>query len=57
MTDLAGLPAAERIERGLAELAAGVESVDALLVAIGAPRLARAGLLVPALSSSLFPDP
>jgi hypothetical protein len=48
MVDLTGLPAAERIERGLSELAAGVESVDALLVAIGAPRLARAGLRVPA---------
>ena len=48
MVDLRGLPAAERIERGLVELAAGTESVDALLVAIGAPRLERAGLDVPA---------
>jgi hypothetical protein len=55
MVDLAGLPAAERIQRGLSELAAGVESVDALLVAIGAPRLARAGLNVPARAGA-FPE-
>jgi|SRR5688572_17565288 hypothetical protein len=55
MVDLAGLPAAERIERGLSELAAGVESVDSLLVAIAAPRLARAGVQVPARAED-FPE-
>lgn len=32
---------------GLADLARGVESVAALLVAIGAPRLRGAGLVIP----------
>jgi hypothetical protein len=47
MTRIAGLPGAEYIEAGLADLARGVESVPALLVAIGAPRLRRAGISVP----------
>ena len=34
------------MQRGLADLAAGVESVEALLVSIGAPRLAALGLPV-----------
>ena len=42
-----GLPGWELVEPGLADLARGVESVNALLVAIGAPRLRRAGLSVP----------
>jgi len=42
-----GLPGAEWIERGLADLAAGVESVPSLLVSIGAPRLAHLGLSIP----------
>lgn len=33
------LPGADLIERGLADLAAGIESIEALLVSIGAPRL------------------
>ena len=44
---LHGLPGAELIEEGLRDLATGVESVPALLVAIGAPRLRRSGLDVP----------
>jgi hypothetical protein len=47
------LPGADLIERGLADLAAGIESKEALLVAIGAPRLARLGLLV----TSDIPEP
>lgn len=35
------------IEQGLADLAAGVESVPALLVSIGAAHLRRAGTFVP----------
>jgi hypothetical protein len=42
-----GLPGWELVEPGLADLARGVESVNALLVAIGAPRLRRIGLAVP----------
>ncbi len=42
-----GLPGADLIEAGLADLAAGRESVPALLVAVGAPRLAQLGVSVP----------
>jgi hypothetical protein len=55
MLDLKDLPGADRVERGLSELEQGVESVDALLVAIAAPRLARAGLVVPARARE-FPE-
>jgi hypothetical protein len=37
------LPGADLIREGLADLAAGVESIPALLVLIGAPRLRRIG--------------
>jgi hypothetical protein len=46
--DWSGLPGAELIERGLADLGAGTDSEAALLVAIGAPRLRRLGLVLPA---------
>ena len=42
-----GLPGAELIEAGLTDLNAGLETVPALLVAIGAPRLALLGVDVP----------
>jgi hypothetical protein len=41
------LPGADLVEQGLADLARGLESVPALLVSIGAPRLRRLGLRVP----------
>ena len=41
------LPGADLVREGLADLARGVESVSALLVLIGAPRLRRLGLDVP----------
>jgi len=41
------LPGADLIEAGLVDLRAGHESVAALLVAIGSPRLRRLGLDVP----------
>ena len=41
------LPAGDLIEAGLDDLARGVESVAALLVSIGAPRLRRLGYDVP----------
>jgi hypothetical protein len=47
MDDMRGLPGGDLIERGLRDLAAGVESTAALLVLIGAPRLRRLGLEVP----------
>jgi hypothetical protein len=43
----ATLPGAELIEAGLADLARRVESVPALLVAVGAPRLRQLGVAVP----------
>ncbi len=42
------LPGADLIDAGLADLASGVESVPALLVSIGAPRLRELGVEVPA---------
>jgi hypothetical protein len=41
------LPGADLVERGLRDLAAGVESEATLLVRIGAPRLRRLGLAIP----------
>jgi len=45
--DLETIPGAERVRKGLADLAAGRESVEADLVRLGAPRLARLGFDVP----------
>jgi hypothetical protein len=47
------LPGEDLIQRGLEDLADGVESTEALLVSIGAPRLAALGLNVP----HPFPSP
>jgi hypothetical protein len=41
--DERGLPGADLIETGLRDLAHGLETEAALLVSIGAPRLARLG--------------
>lgn len=41
-----GLPGAELIAKGLADLTAGRESIEALLVSIGAPRLRLLGVAV-----------
>jgi hypothetical protein len=41
------LPGAEFVMRGLEDLGRGVESVEALLVSIGAPRLERLRIHVP----------
>ena len=49
----ASLPGADLIEQGLSDLARGTESVDALLVSIGAPRLRELGFTV----ARPFPDP
>ena len=42
-----GLPGAELIEAGLNDLREGHETIGALLVAIGAPRLRNIGLDIP----------
>jgi hypothetical protein len=47
------LPGADLVETGLADLERRVESPEALLVSIGAPRLSRIGISVP----SPFPAP
>jgi hypothetical protein len=52
--DLAGYPGAELVREGLEDLSRGVESVPALLVSIGAPRLRRIGFAVP---EGAFADP
>lgn len=46
-------PGEDLVRRGLADLAAGKESLDSLLVSIGAHRLRGAGLPVP----ETLPDP
>ena len=45
--DLRALPGGDLVEEGLSDLARGIESIPALLVSIGAPRLRRIGLPVP----------
>ena len=52
--DLRSLPGHELVLQGLADLQSGRETAEALLVAIGAERLRRAGVAVP---ESLPPDP
>ncbi len=47
-------PGEDIIMQGLADLSGGLETVPALLVSIGAHRLRRAGLPVPAI---VFPSP
>jgi hypothetical protein len=42
--DLRSLPGGDLIARGLADQAAGRESVEALLLEVGAPRLRRLGI-------------
>ena len=46
--DLTALPGGDLVQQGLEDLSQGVESLPALLVSIGAPRLRRIGLPVPA---------
>ena len=43
-----GLPSAGLIAKGLADLARGEETVESLLVSIGAPKLRALGLEIPA---------
>lgn len=47
------LPGAELVAQGLTDLARGAETVEALLVSIGAPRLRALGLRL----EGAFPDP
>ena len=45
--DLDGLPGADLFEKGVADLARGIVSVEALLASVAAPRMARIGIEVP----------
>jgi hypothetical protein len=47
--DLAALPGGDLVQQGLRDLERGAETVEALLVAVGAPRLTRLGFPVPPL--------
>jgi hypothetical protein len=46
--ELRALPGGDLVRTGIRDLERGVESVEALLVSIGAPRLAQLGLRIPA---------
>jgi len=52
--DLRAIPGGDLVQQGLEDLGHGVESLPALLVSIGAPRLRRCGLPVP---DGVFPSP
>jgi hypothetical protein len=54
-SDFSGLPGAKLIERGLADASNGTLSIEALLVAIAAPRLVRLGIEIPPVLRAL-PD-
>jgi hypothetical protein len=49
-----GLPGGDVIDRGVADLAAGRESVESLVVSLAAPRLRREGVPLP---RDTHPDP
>ena len=51
-----GIPGADLISDGLRDLAAGIESVPAMLVALGAPRLRRLGVAVPPTPAAGHPE-
>jgi hypothetical protein len=51
---LTALPGGDLVQEGIADLARGVETIPALLVSIGAPRLRRIGLPVP---EAVIPSP
>jgi hypothetical protein len=50
------LPESDLIKRGMRDLAAGTESIESLLVQIGAPRLRRIGFDVPDDDNPEFPE-
>jgi hypothetical protein len=52
--DLTALPGGDLVQQGIEDLSHGIESLPALLVSIGAPRLRRIGLPVP---ENAFPSP
>lgn len=55
-SEFGALPGADLVLRGLRDLGRGVESVEALLVRIGAPKLRALGVDVPAESAAISPE-
>jgi hypothetical protein len=53
---LAALPGAELVLTGLRDIERGHESIAALLVLVGAPRLRSLGVAVPAGHASMSPE-
>jgi hypothetical protein len=51
--DFAALPGGELVEKGLADLALGRETVESLLVLIGAPRLTSLNVELPRREATL----
>jgi hypothetical protein len=47
MSNAAALPGEDLVRAGIEDLGRGLESVEALLVSIGAPRLASLGFAIP----------
>jgi hypothetical protein len=54
--DLSALPGAELVLAGLKDIEQGHESIAALVVLVGAPRLRSLGLVVPADHQALSPE-
>jgi hypothetical protein len=52
LDSFAALPGADLVAKGVADLERGVESVESLLVSIGAPRLSQLGLRLAPLSAA-----
>jgi hypothetical protein len=50
------LPGSDLIKQGLRDLASGTESIESLLVLVGAPRLRRLGFDVPRDDTPFFPE-
>lgn len=53
---LAALPGADLVLKGLRDLQDGIDSIEALLVQVGASNLRSHGLTVPAAASAVAPE-
>lgn len=56
VSTLTALPGADLVLKGLRDLEDGIESIEALLVRVGASKLRCLGLTVPADTSSATPE-
>ena len=54
--ELSALPGAELVLAGLRDIEQGQESIEALLVLVGAPRLRTLGVAVPVSDHALSPE-